>query len=220
MQILTNESVYDMHVCIITYKHTCKVWHACLYNYMQAYAQIEMENILSIILLLEHELWHVAYGMYDPDENDKQRHKLAQPSDIGFEGAKFVSSAVNYQGHGRIIPGNNASKKTQLAFTDPHGHGKTFSQLAYFGSGFRCQLSPFDMFDEDQEMNLGGTDEEKEQTPHPTRIEIKNPERGGRKKRRKKRTKRTRTKKKNLKGTKRKTRKKYRKKNYSSKSSS
>ena len=191
---------------------------------------IEMENILSILLLLEHELWHVAYGMYDPDENDKQIHKLAQPVHIGLVGAKFGSSKSQYQGASKFIPGNTPSEKTQLAFTDPHGHGITFSQLAYYGSGFRCQLSPFDMFDEDQEMKLDGTDEQEnkqERTLHPTRIKIKNPVRGGRKKRKKKRTKRTRkkkksrTKRKNLKkGTKRKTRKKYRKKNYSSKSSS
>ena len=147
---------------------------------------IEMENILSILLLLEHELWHVAYGMYDPEENENEEHELAKPADIGLVGAKFGSSKSQYQGASKFIPGNTPSKKTQLAFTDPHGHGITFSQLAYYGSGFRCQLSPFDMFDEDQEMKLDGTDEQEkkqEQTPHPTRIEIKNPERGGRKKR-------------------------------------
>lgn len=191
--------------------------------------KIEMENILSILLLLEHELWHVAYGMYDPDENSKEEHELAKPSDIGFVADVFGSSFNNYENASEYIPPigeDNDEKKTQLAFTDPHGHGITFSQLAYWGSGFRCQLAPFDMFEEIKiKKKKGKKGKKAHPQQHPTRIEMKKTGQGGRKKRRKKRTKRTRkrksrTKRKNLKkGTKRKTRKKYRKKNYSKSSS-
>lgn len=210
---------------------------------------IELRNILSIILLLEHELWHVAFGMYDPDENSKEEHELAIPTDIGFNtdvvhhNNNFLSSEENYEGAGDVIPGSTPEEKTQRAFTDESGHGRIFSQLAWFGSRFRCQLSPFDMFEEvknkerdnkkskknkktrnqlctkiiRKELNKGGI---KSTSSDGKKGEKKE---GGRKKRRKKRqTKRTRKKKKSRKSRKKKRtrRRKTRRKSYSSSKSS
>ena len=107
--------------------------------------KIELENIYSIMLLLEHELWHVAFGMYDPFGN-AGHHVLATPKDIGLDLEAFGTSSANYQGFRDMIPGVSDSEKTQLAYTDMNGHGGKFTSLAYLGSGFTGQLSPFDMF--------------------------------------------------------------------------
>lgn len=107
--------------------------------------KIELENIFSIMLLLEHELYHTSYGMYDHVGNVDD-HGLATPKDIGIDLNEFGDSTKFYEGAINDIPGNNPTKKTQGAYTDEYGHGPKFTSLAYTGSCFIGQKSPFDMF--------------------------------------------------------------------------
>jgi len=107
--------------------------------------KIELENIFSIMLLLEHELYHTSYGMYDHVGNVND-DKLATPKDIGIDLDEFGDSTDFYEGYIKDIPGNNHTERTQGAYTDVNGHGPKFTSLAYTGSCFIGQKSPFDMF--------------------------------------------------------------------------
>ena len=94
---------------------------------------IEMQNILTIMILLEHELIHVAYGIYRNVENYSET-RLATLDDFPRlnlpKGTKWSKSKYEFP--------------TEQAFTDTGGHGPLFSKYANLLFGFLGQQSPLD----------------------------------------------------------------------------
>ena len=99
---------------------------------------IEIQNILTVMLLLEHELIHTVFGIYRQDLNyDPDYHaRLAKPSSF----PRFYPQSKK-----KKWP---KSKKGDLphsqAFTDANGHGEDFSHYTNLVYGFPTQLSPLD----------------------------------------------------------------------------
>jgi hypothetical protein len=97
--------------------------------------RIEMENILTVMLLLEHELIHIALGVYRPKKNYEEWYNavLAKPCSFPrFESKKEWAKS------------SDSRVTTEQAFTDKSGHGHFFSEYSNLVFGFPTQLSPLD----------------------------------------------------------------------------
>ena len=99
---------------------------------------IEIQNILTVMLLLEHELIHTVFGIYRQDLNyDPDYHaRLAKPSSF---------PRFNPPSKKNKWPKNKRGHPTHAqAFTDANGHGEDFSHYTNLVYGFPTQLSPLD----------------------------------------------------------------------------
>jgi hypothetical protein len=144
---------------------------------------IEMQNILTIMILLEHELIHVAYGIYRNVENYSET-RLATLDDFPRlnlpKGTKWSKSKYEFP--------------TEQAFTDTGGHGPLFSKYANLLFGFLGQQSPLDEMS--KEKRKRGEIQRDHYTTHAiiSKDQSHNipPTQGGRRKTRKRRTRKKR----------------------------
>jgi hypothetical protein len=99
---------------------------------------IEIQNILTVMLLLEHELIHTVFGIYRQDLNyDPNYHaRLAKP--ISFPRFYPQSKKKKWPKSKKEEPPHSQ------AFTDANGHGEDFSHYTNLVYGFPTQLSPLD----------------------------------------------------------------------------
>jgi hypothetical protein len=101
---------------------------------------IEIQNIITVMLLLEHELIHTVFGIYRQDLNyDPDYHaRLAKPS--SFPRFNPPSEKNEWPKHKK-----KSKRPTHAqAFTDANGHGEDFSHYTNLVYGFPTQLSPLD----------------------------------------------------------------------------
>ena len=98
--------------------------------------RIEMENILTVMLLLEHELIHIALGVYRPKKNYEKWYNAVLAKPCSFP--RFESKATEW------AKSNDSIVTTEQAFTDKSGHGHFFSEYSNLVFGFPTQLSPLD----------------------------------------------------------------------------
>jgi len=99
---------------------------------------IEIQNILTVMLLLEHELIHTVFGIYRQDLNyDPDYHaRLAKPSSF----PRFYPKPKK-----KTWPkSKKGDPPHSQAFTDANGHGEDFSHYTNLVYGFPTQLSPLD----------------------------------------------------------------------------
>ena len=111
---------------------------------------IGCENLLSLILLIEHELVHVAYGIYDNEGNYGSGNQLAT-----MEMWKDLLVPLPDEGGGAAPAKGVNKRKTKSdhpliqGITDDNGHGLIFVEWLNLLFGHIGHLSPFDSISTD-----------------------------------------------------------------------
>ena len=111
---------------------------------------IGCENLLSLILLIEHELVHVAYGIYDNEGNYGSGNQLAT-----MEMWEDLLVPLPDEGGGAAPAKSVNKRKTKSdhpliqGITDNNGHGLIFVEWLNLLFGHIGHLSPFDSISTD-----------------------------------------------------------------------
>jgi len=105
---------------------------------------IGCENLLSLILLIEHELVHVAYGIYDNEGNYGSGNQLAT-----MEMWEDLLVPLPDEGGGVENRRRRRAPPLTQGFTDENGHGRIFVEWLNLLFGHIGHLSPFDSISTD-----------------------------------------------------------------------